>query len=443
MKFSSRLAYAVGDAGINLYFMSTLSFLLYFYTDFYGISAAAAVGVFTVARLVDAFSDPFMGYLADHTRSRWGRFRPYLLWGAIPLALISVATFTIPDFNETGKLVWAYVTYILFGLIYTIVTVPYSAMTSVLTDDHDERATLTSFRMAGAFSGALVVMLGFKPMAEYFGVDVGFQYTMILYGVLGSLMLWWAFGGTKERVDLARPEMKISLPNAMTVLIRNPPLWTVITLFVLGMLAFAFRQTVAPYYFKYTMERIDLLEWFFTLTLVIMFVGLVLIPPLTKRFGKAMTVQIGSIVAMIGAAGFYFNDPSNVVMVFVWGCVMALGGAPIAVLGWAMLADTIEYAQHAHDVRADGVINSTATFFQKLGKTIAGSAIPGILALTGFVANQVQSAEVLTGILLCIAGVPFLANLALLLISFVYKLDAQAHGKIVRDLKERLATEST
>lgn len=438
MKIRSRLAYAVGDAGINLYFMSTLTFLLYFYTDYYGISAAVAAGIFFVARIVDAVTDPFMGYLADHTRSKWGRFRPYLAFGAIPLAVISIATFTIPDFDETGKIIWAYVTYVLFGVIYTIVTIPYAAMTSVLTDDHDERATLTSLRMGGAFSGALIVTLGMMPLVHFFGVEDGFQYTMILYGVAGTLLLWWCFGGTKERTDLALPEQRISLPNAMKALFRNSPLWIVIALFILGMLAFTFRQTVAPYYFKYTMGRPELMDEFFSITLAVMFIGLIFVPFLTKRFGKAATVQIGATIAMIGATGFYFNDPSNLLMVFVWGCIMAIGGAPIAVLGWAMLADTIEYAQHAHDVRADGVIYSTASFFQKVGKTVAGTAIPAILALTGFVANQAQSTEVLGGILLCIAVIPFIANLALLLIPFIYKLDADTHGQIVRELKDRL-----
>ena len=439
----SRLAYAVGDAGINLYFMATLSFLLYFYTDYYGISAAVAGGVFLVARTIDAVTDPLMGYLADRTRTRWGRFRPYLAFGAIPLAVISVATFTIPDFSETGKIIWAYVTYVLFGMIYTVVTIPYSAMTSVLTDDHDERASLTSMRMGGAFSGALIVTLGMMPLVGWFGAENGFQYTMILFGIVGSLLLWWSFSGTQERTDLARPEEQISLSNASTVLFRNSPLWIVIVLFILGMLAFTFRQTVAPYYFKYTMERPDLLTSFFSVTLVVMFLGLVLVPILTRRFGKAITVQIGAVVAMIGAAGFYFNEPSNVVMVYVWGCIMAIGGAPIAVLGWAMLADTIEYAQHAHHVRADGVIYSTASFFQKTGKAIAGASVPFVLALTGFVANQVQASEVHTGILVCVAVVPFLVNVALLLVAFLYKLDASAHGQIVRELKDRLSTQTT
>ena len=133
LTIDQRLSYGVGDFGINLYFMSVMSYLLFFYTEVYGISASVAAGVFFVARLVDAISDPLMGYLADRTRSRWGRFRPYLFWGPIPLALITVATFTVPDFDEFGKVLWAYLTYTAFGIIYTVVTIPYAGMTSALT----------------------------------------------------------------------------------------------------------------------------------------------------------------------------------------------------------------------------------------------------------------------------------------------------------------------
>lgn len=420
--------------------MSTMTFLLYFYTDYYGLEANVAAAVFLVARTVDAITDPFMGYIADRTRTKWGRFRPYLMFGAIPLAVISVATFTVPDFGETGKIVWAYVTYVLFGVLYTVVAAPYAALTSVLTDDYNERSTLTTFRMAGAFTGALVILICIPRFEQLFGGELGYPLAMVVAGVIGSGLLFWCFAGTKEREDLAVPHHKVSVLDALTVLVRNPPLWVAITLFVLGIVAFTFRQTTAPYYFKYVMGRIDLLESFLLLTLVVMFVGLAAIPSLSARLGKAATVQIGAMVAMIGAAGFYFNSPTNVVMVYVWGCIMAIGGAPIAVLGWAMLADTIEFAQHSHDSRADGVIFSAATFCQKIGKAVAGAAIPYVLFFTGYVANQDQPQEALEGILLCIAILPFLVNVLLLAICFLYKLDADTHGKLVGELKERLGT---
>ena len=438
MKSQARIAYAVGDAGINLYFISTLSFLLYFYTDIYGISAAVASGVFFVARQIDALTDPLMGYICDRTVSKWGKMRPYLLFGAIPLGLISIAVFTVPDFGEVGKIVWAYVTYTLFGILYTVVTIPYAALTGMLTTDHDERATLSTLRMAGAFTGALIVSSLMLPMATWFGSeDTGFQMVMVIFSIGSTLLIWITFMGTKEQIDILEADTKVEFKDAWKAISKNPPLWIVITLFILGMLAFTFRQTSTPYYFKYTMGRPDLIAPFLTVTLLVMYGGLLGIPSAVKKWGKSISIQIGAVVAMIGAIGFYFNSPDNVTMVFVWGSILAIGGAPIAVLGWAMIPDTVEYAQHRHGVRADGMIFSTATFFQKTGKTIAGTAIPAILALTGFVANEVQSQTALDGILISMALVPFVVNVLLFVVPKFYALDSTAHGELVADLRQK------
>lgn len=439
MKNSSRIAYAVGDAGINLYFIATLSFLLYFYTDIYGISAAAASGVFFVARLIDAFTDPIMGFICDRTVSRWGKLRPYILFGAIPLALITIALFTVPEFGEVGKVIWAYVTYTLFGIVYTVVTLPYAALTGVLTADHDERATLSTLRMAGAFTGALLVSSFMLPMTDWFADErIGFQMVMVIFSIGATILLWITFVGTKEQIDIVESEAKVELNAALTAVRLNPPLWIVIGLFILGMLAFTFRQTTTPYYFKYVMETPELIAPFLTVTLLVMYIGLLGIPHAVKKWGKSTTIQIGAVVAMIGALGFYLNSPENVVMVFVWGSVLAIGGAPIAVLGWAMIPDTIEYAQHRHNIRADGVIYSTATFFQKTGKTIAGASIPLILTITGFVANEAQSHLALTGIVALIALVPLGINVILFVVARFYKLDSSAHGEIVEKLRKRM-----
>ena len=439
---SSRIAYAVGDAGINLYFIATMSFLLYFYTDIYGISAAAASGVFLVARQIDAFTDPLMGYICDRTVSRWGKFRPYILFGAIPLGLISIAVFTIPEFEELGKIIWAYVTYTLFGILYTVVTIPYAALTGVLTSEHDERATLSTFRMAGAFTGALVVSSFMLPTIAWFDNEsIGFQMVMVIFSMGATILLWITFVGTKEQIDILEPETKVDFKDAWTAVTQNPPLWIVITLFILGMLAFTFRITSTPYYFKYVMGAQELMAPFLTTTLLVMYAGLLGIPHAVKKWGKSRTIQIGAVVAMIGALGFYFNSPENVVMVFVWGCVLAIGGAPIAVLGWAMIPNTVEYAQHRHRIRADGMIYSTATFFQKTGKTIAGASVPAILAITGFVANEAQSQQALNGILISMALIPFGVNVVLFVVSRFYKLDSEAHAEIVDELRKRMLEE--
>ncbi len=438
LSIRNRFDYAVGDLGINLYFMSAMTYLLYFYTDVFGLPAGVAAGVFLVARIVDAVTDPLMGYLADRTRSRWGKLRPYLLFGPLPLGLIAVATFTVPAFGGFGKIVWAYATYILFGVIYTVVTIPYAALTGLLTDNHHERTRLTTVRMACAFAGGFAVSVGMLPLVNVLGGDAGaWQWTLVLFAIVATALLFWTFAGVRERAPVA-PAV-ISWRDGLRAVAANPPLAIVMLLFVFGMLAFTFRQAAAVYYFKYNMGRPDLIGLYFGVTLGIMFLGLAAIPWLSARLGKAGAIRVGAVIAMIGGVGFYLTPPDEVVMVFVWGAVLALGGAPIAVLGWAMIPDTVEYAQWRTGVRADGMIFATASFFQKLGKAFGGWLVAALLAWFGYIANQPQSAASLHGILALMSLCPLLVNLALFGVSFLYRLNGAAHEKIVAQLRERAA----
>ena len=315
MKLKASLGYAVGDLGINLYFISTLTYLLYFYTDVLGISAAAAAGVFLVARMVDAVTDPLMGAIAERTRTRWGRLRPYLLWGALPLGAITVATFSVPDLDESGKVIWAYVTYTLFGILYTVVTIPYSALTASLTDDYQERTRLSTFRMAFAFSGALIVSVGVAQWVRMFANPVeGYVLIMSIFACVATLLLLITFFNTKEVVR-PPPEQKLSLNDSLRAVFYNPPLLIVIALFTLGMLSFTVRQTVTIYYFSYNVGRPDLIGAFFAATLATMFVGLVFVPRLAERFSKAGAIQIGALFTVLASIGFYLTPVSEPVWV--------------------------------------------------------------------------------------------------------------------------------
>ncbi len=436
----SAFAYAVGDLGINLYFMSAMTFLLFFYTDVFGLSASVAASVFLVARVIDAATDPLMGYLADRTRSRWGRLRPYLLFGPVPLALIAIATFTVPGFGSLGKAIWAYATYVLFGIVYTVVTIPYAAMTALMTDNHHERTKLSTLRMGCAFAGGFAVSVGMMPLVGWLGGGAaGWQWAMVLFAVIATALLLCTFARTEERTA-GVPATPIGWRQALRAVAANPPLGVVILVFVLGMLAFTFRQAAAPFYFKYNMGREELVSLYFSITLGSMFAGLVAIPKLAERLGKAGAIRVGAVVAMIGGIGFYLTPPDAVLWVFVWGTVLALGGAPVAVLGWAMIPDTVEYAQWRTGVRADGVIFSTASFFQKLGKALGGWAVAALLAWFGYVANQAQTEESLHGILTLMSICPLLVNVVLLGATFLYRLDGPTHEKIVAALAERAAS---
>lgn len=435
MKLKTAVGYAVGDFGINLYFIATMTYLLYFYTDVLGLSAVAASGVFFVARIIDAVSDPLMGMIAERTRTRWGRMRPYLLFGAIPLALISVLLFTVPDANEQGKLVWAYVTYVLFGLIYTAVTIPYATLTASLTDDYEERTQLSTYRIGCAFAGGFLVSVGTMPFVSLFEDQAqGFQALMLVFAVIATALLFVTFRTTEE-VAVHVATKKLTLSDSLRAVLRNPPLLVVIGIFSCGMLSFTVRQATTAYFFIYNVGDPGLISWFFGITLGSMLIGIWAVPMLAERFSKAGATRLGAYLTIIACLGFYNTPYDNVPLIFVWGCLVALGGTPVAVLGWAMIPDTVEYAEHRHGVRADGAIYSTASFFQKVAKTIGGAGAALILGLAGYQAHQVQSAEALQAIHGVLTLVPIAIMIVLIILTRLYTLDKDQHARLVKELE--------
>ena len=432
-----RVGYAVGDLGINLYFISTATYLLYFYTDVFGISAAVAASVLLVARVVDAVTDPLMGMIAERTRTRYGRLRPYILFGAVPLGVLGVLTFTTPDLDESGKIWWAYTTYILFGILYTVVGIPYSALTSSLTSNHHERTLLSTIRMAFAFAGGYAISVGMLPLVGVFETQAGgFQLVMIGFSIAATLLLWTTFAATEERVQPPATQ-RLTIRDSLAAVFRNPPLLVVMVLFTGGMLSFTVRQTVTVYYLKYNVGREDLVSLFFGITMPVMFVGLLAVPKLAARFGKAGGIMVGAVVTILGCVGLYFTPYDSVFWIFFFSCVMALGGTPIAVLGWAMIPDTVEYAQWKLGLRADGAIFSFASFFQKLAKAIGGAGVAAALAAAGYVANVAQTEASLEAIHLMMTLTPGVIMVLMILVASLYRLDEASHARIVAEIEAR------
>lgn len=435
MNLKTAAGYAVGDFGINLYFISVMTYLLYFYTDVLGISAVAAGGVFAVARFVDAVTDPLMGAIAERTRTRWGRMRPYLLFGAVPLGLITILTFTVPDLDSQGKVVWAYTTYILFGLIYTVVTIPYATLTASLTVDYQARTKLSTYRIGCAFSGGFLVSVGTMPFVSMFETEAeGFQMLMVLFGVIATVLLLITFATTKEVVQ--PKQEKISLKQSLRAIVRNKPLLIVIGIFSCGMLSFTVRQTTTIYFFIYNVGDPSLIAWFFGITLGCMLLGIFAVPYLAARYGKAGATRLGAYLTIIACIGFYLTPYTEVEQIFFWGSLVALGGTPVAVLGWAMIPDTVEYAQWKHGVRADGAIFSTASFFQKLAKTIGGAGVAFVLGLAGYVGNAPQTADALQAIHGVLTLAPIAIMVVLIILTKIYPLGKEQHDDIVAQLAE-------
>ncbi|NOX49516.1 MAG: MFS transporter [Gammaproteobacteria bacterium] len=434
MNTKSAVGYAVGDLGINLYFISVMTYLLYFYTDVLGISAVAASGVFMVARLIDAITDPIMGIIAERTRTRWGRMRPYILFGALPLALITVLTFTVPDTDSGGRLTWAYTTYILFGIVYTVVTIPYATLTASLTSDYEERTKVSTFRIGCAFAGGFIVSVGTMPFVNSFASQAeGFQMLMVVFGCIASIFLVVTFVSTNEIV-VPSPQKRPSLVDSLRAVGRNPPLLVVIGIFCCGMLSFTVRQSVTAYFFIYNVGDAGLISWFFGLTLGCMLVGIWFVPNLAGRFGKAGAIRLGAYLTIVASVGFYFTSTASIEWIFFWGCLVALGGTPVAVLGWAMIPDTVEYAQLRHGVRADGTIFSTASFFQKLAKAIGGAGTALILGVAGYQAHAAQTPQALAAIHGVLTLIPIGIMLIVIVLTKIYTLDKRRHGDIVAKL---------
>jgi GPH family glycoside/pentoside/hexuronide:cation symporter len=442
LSVTQRVGYGAGDLGINLFFIASMTYLLYFYTDVMGISAAAAAGVMFVARLVDAVTDPMMGAIAERTRSRWGRMRPHILFGAVPMAIVAILTFTVPPFGETGKIWWAYLTYTLFGIAYTVISIPYSTLSASLTSDHDERTVLSTIRMAFAFAGGLVISSGMPKLVGMFPDEAsGYQSTMMIFAVIATALLWFTVWQTAERVTPPEAQ-KLTLRDSLNAVIRNPPLVVVMVMFACGMLSFTIRQAVAAYYFKYNLGRPDLIGDWFMVTMPVMFVGLLFTPMLAKRYGKQGGIMVGAIVTIFAAAALYFTPYDRIELIFLWGAVMALGGTPIAVLGWAMLPDTVEYAQWRLGVRADGTIFAVSSFFQKLAKTIGGAGVALALSGVGYVANTAQSATSLATIHNLMTLAPIAIMVVLITAATSYRLDGHTHRRIVAELQAREQTAS-
>ncbi|UTF59997.1 MFS transporter [Gilvimarinus sp. DA14] len=296
LSWRERIGYGLGDAGFNFYWAIIGSYLIFFYTDIFGISAAAAATMVTITKIVDAFTDPAMGAIADKTNTRWGKFRPYLLFGTLPMMGAGLLTMTTPDLDEGGKLIWAYATYMILMLTYTVLNMPYNSLSGVLTADAQERNTLNSTRFFFAYFTGIIVGALTPDLAEYFGGGdrynpVGWQITMSIYAVIASILFVVTFATTKERISPPPKQKSEPLKDLKTLLTCKP--WIII--FILAMVimtTFTLRGSSATYYFKYFVERPDLLGAFVGLQVLGLMIGAMSASTLTRYIDKVKLLMV-------------------------------------------------------------------------------------------------------------------------------------------------------
>ncbi len=432
-----RIGYGFGDYGINFHFSMTTNFLLFFYTDVFGLLPVVAGSVLLFARLSDAITDPLMGLLADRTQTRWGKLRPYLLFGAIPLGVASVLLFSVPPWSDSAKTAYAYSTYIFWGICFTVVTIPYSALTAAITADSQERTELSTYRIGFAtMGGGLVAVITPGLVALFETPAAGFQTLMIIYSVFGVGMLWFCFATVTERVK-ASQEVTVGPRDILRIFRSAGPLWILMIVFVLGSVSYTLQTGAKLYYFKYNLGREDLWSVFLLSTAIPAFLGILAAPRVGASLGKAGGMIVCSLLTFVSGLGVYFTAYDNLPMIFFWSIVGAFGGAPIGVLTWSIIPDTVEYAEWKSGIRAEGIIYSVTGFFQKVSGALGGALSGLILAATGYVAGAVQSERALHGILSTITIVPMVFGVGAVIALMFYRIDAQTHAEIVHELEER------
>ena len=459
--FSEKLGYGLGDTAINLFWQFCNIFLLYYYTDVFGLNAAAVGTMYLVANLWDAVNDPMMGAVADRVQTRRGKYRPFLLWFAIPYGVSGYALFANPQLSAGGKLVFAYVTFLVFKTTLTAIAVPYGAMMGVISDRSEDRVALSTYRFVGAFGGGFAVSLLVRPLVRLFGGPdevLGFQLTMALFGVVSIAMLLTTYWTTRERLE---PRIDtVDLATDVRLLFRNRP-WVVMgAAAVFTLAAVAVRGAVTVHYFKYYVGRAD--EVMFSLgtpgtpfflefdeVTVFMASGMlafILAVSLTGVVGRAlgkrnalMLLTIGNALTMVA---FFFIPPSAYRTMFAVNVLGNLLAGPTPALVWAMYTDVADYGEWKFGRRATGLVLSAAMFAQKLGLTIGGAVSGWMLEAFGFVPNAEQSAQALLGIRIMFALVPGGLALANGLILVLYPLTRARVTAMERELAHRRAGES-
>nr|WP_094041347.1 MFS transporter [Priestia filamentosa] len=442
IKMKEKIGYATGDLACNFIYQTVSSYLLFFYTEVFGISAAAAGLMFLIVRIIDALMDPVIGTIVDKTNTKYGRFRPYLLYGAIPFAVVAILCFTTPEFSDTGKIIYAYITYILLSLTYSTVNVPYSALTSAITQDTKEIVSLTSIRMLFSNGGGMIVAFGVPFLAAIFtqatgNTGIGWQITMSIMGVTGAILLILSFLSTKERVQISEEESKVGYKDIFKQLRVNRPLVILCFLFLLNFGVNSIINSVGIYYVTYNVARPDLVKWYGLIGTLPALILMPLIPTLYKVMGKKKLLFTALSCKAIGLLALFIIPPSIVPLVFAGRLVSALGTITAGAFTWAMIPETIDYGEYKTGKRASGVIYSLVNFFFKFGMAIGG-IVPGIiLSKFGYVANHTQTTTALHGILLTMTVIPAIFIIIELFAIYLYKLDEKEHKRVLAELNAR------
>ncbi|WP_446775286.1 MFS transporter [Macellibacteroides fermentans] len=458
IKLKEKIGYGFGDMASSMFWKLFGSYLMIFYTDVFGLPAAVVGTLFLVTRVWDSAFDPIVGVVADRTHSRWGKFRPYLLFMAIPFSVIGVLTFVTPSFGDNGKLVYAYVTYSLMMMVYSAINVPYASLLGVMSDNPKERNTLSTYRMAFAYIGSFIALLLFMPMVNFWSghskeiadQQQGWTLAVAVIAVMCALLFIGCFALTRERVK-ALHEKQAPLKEDLKDLWKNRPWWILLGAGVAALVFNSIRDGATVYYFKYFIVEEDFQTIsFFGVSFVLSglylsvgqianIVGVILAAPVSNRIGKKQTYMGSMAIATVLSILFFWFDKDNLALIFTFQILISICAGSIFPLLWSMYADCTDYSELKTGNRATGLIFSSSSMSQKFGWAI-GSALTGwLLSYFGFVANEVQQAEAIQGIKMFMSFLPAAGTLLSIVFISMYPLSEKKMLEISAALKSRRA----
>jgi Na+/melibiose symporter-like transporter len=476
-----KLGYSLGDLAANLIFQTLLTFIAFFYTDVYKIPPGTAASIIFIGGIVGACFNPLMGLLADRTVTRWGKFRPWILWTSIPFGLTALLAFSTPDLGENGKIIYALLTYIMLMLVYSANNLPYSALSGVLTGSMTERNSLSAYRFTAVMVAQFIIQVLLLPLVLILGGDdkaLGFKHIMTVFAAVGTMFFLITFFTTRERI-VPTPAQRSSIRQDIVDLLGNRPWVVMLVLTILVFVTLALKGGMYVFYFKSYINEAQLaaflrdmgfvgfinglnallasvgltaFHWpedaatsgfslFNAIGIIMMIIGIGFSRPLADRFGKRDVFGAALLVSTLFMLALYLFAPTSIAPVFV--CQLLHGffyGITIPLL-WAMIADVADYSEWKNNRRATALLFSAMIFGLKAGLSIGGALVAALLSTYGYdAALAVQAPETANGILLSVsvwASIPFLLGVASLML---YDIRKTTELQIERELGERRAT---
>ncbi len=478
LSVGEKIGYSLGDLSANLIFQTLMTFLAFFYTDVYKIPPASASAIIFTGGMLGAFFNPVMGAIADRTSTRWGKFRPWILWTAVPFGIMAILAFSTPDFGEKGKMAYALITYIILVVVYSANNLPYAALSGVLTGNIAERNSISSYRFVAVMIAQFVVQVLLLPLVLILGdgdKTKGFENTMTLFAVVGVIFFIITFLTTRERV-IPKPEQKSSVREDLRDLTRNRPWIAMLVLTILVFVTLSLKGGSYVYYFENYISEAHLVaflndigfngfidglnnllskiglhgfQWpedaatsgfslFNAGGIIFMIVGIIFSKKLADRFGKRDVFGVGLFLSALCLLVFVFYSPESIALVFATQILHGFFYGLTIPLLWAMIADVADYSEWKNNRRATAIIFSAMIFGLKAGLSIGGSLVAGILGGYGYDESlAVQSPEVINGIKLLISVFPTITFMLGFTCLFFYAIDKKMEVQIEKELSER------